>query len=61
MFIAGDEGGDRVGGGSVEVVSGAVVAAGGAGVGVPGGVLGVAQRDWLRVGGLKIVAQNYGY
>ena len=38
-------GGHLVGGVSVEVVPGAVVAAGGAGVGVAHGVLDVLQRD----------------
>jgi hypothetical protein len=38
-------GGHLVGGVAVQVVSGAVVAAGGAGVGVAHGVLDVLQRD----------------
>src|SRR3954447_23893646 len=49
--VVGHGGGDFVGGVAAEVVAGAVVAAGGAGVGVADGVLDVAQRDAFVQGG----------
>ena len=56
---AGDEGGDDVGGVAVEGDPGPVVAHGGAGVGVAGGFLHVAQRDpGVERGGDERVAQR---
>src|SRR4051794_6124739 len=49
--VVGHGGGDCVGGVAGEVVAVAVVAAGGAGVGVADGVLHVAQRDAFVEGG----------
>src|SRR4051794_30476202 len=49
--VVGHRGGDCVGGVAGEVVAVAVVAAGGAGVGVADGVLHVAQRDAFVEGG----------
>src|SRR4051794_36457344 len=51
VSVVGHGGGDLVGGVAGEVVAVAVVAAGGAGVGVADGVLHVAQRDAFVEGG----------